>query len=295
MSALEPNSRVASGDEGDVTGVAGEALELARDADTVSLGEPAGGPNVLPGAVSVPALCSLPRERGEAIDSLLGNAHVRSSDSDGKDVPKNRADRVSCCAEYTCSSYRNLLHARRVTSDVYRKGHYGVSLLVFAPIGFGLIFLGEPAVALLTGGVMLWLAMLPDVDHRLPLIEHRGPTHSLLFAVLLGSAFAGLGFLLGNAGVLGELLAGEVGPTAPAVGLQFATLGFFVGFITVLAHLLGDALTPAGVNFLWPVSRRTYSLYVTRADSTFWNYGLLAGGVIVAGVTLYLASLVAVS
>lgn len=178
---------------------------------------------------------------------------------------------------------------------MYRKGHYGVALLVFAPIGFGLVLLGAPAVALVTGGAMLWLAMLPDVDHRLPVIEHRGPTHSLLFAGLVGAVFAGAGYLLGNAAVLGALLSGEATWAGPLVRLQYAGLGFFVGFLTVLAHLLGDALTPAGVNFLWPISGKTYSVGLTRADSTLWNYGLLVSGVFVTGATLYLASLVAVS
>ena len=45
-----------------------------------------------------------------------------------------------------------------------------------------LVAVGQPLAALLTGGAMLWLAMLPDVDHRVPGIPHRGPTHSLLFA-----------------------------------------------------------------------------------------------------------------
>jgi inner membrane protein len=178
---------------------------------------------------------------------------------------------------------------------VYRKGHYGVALLVFAPIGAGLILLGLPAVALLTGGVMLWLAMLPDVDHRLPLIGHRGPTHSFLFAGLVGTTFGAAGYLLGDGALLGQLLAEDAAWAGGSVRLQVTAVGFAVGCLTVLAHLLGDALTPAGVNFLWPLSDKTYSLSLTRADNTLWNYGLLAAGVFVTGAALYLASLLAVS
>ncbi len=178
---------------------------------------------------------------------------------------------------------------------MYRKGHYGVALLLFAPIGLGLVAAGAPTLALLTGGAMLWLAMLPDVDHRLPLIEHRGPTHSLLFAGLVGAAFAGVGYLIGDTALLGQLLAVEepVPVSGLPVELQFAVVGFAIGALAVLAHLLGDALTPAGVNFLWPLSRRTYSLGVTRADSTLWNYGLFALGIVAFGATAYLAAGVA--
>jgi len=56
----------------------------------------------------------------------------------------------------------------------------------------------------------------------------------------------------------------------------------------VVAHLLGDALTPAGVNFLWPLSGRTYTLGLWRADSVIANYGLLAAGVFATGASAYL-------
>ena len=86
---------------------------------------------------------------------------------------------------------------------MYWKGHYGVSLLVFAPIAFALLAVGRADLAVVTGGAMLWLATLPDIDHRLPLIPHRGPTHSLLFAALVGGAFAAVGAVLEVAGVGG--------------------------------------------------------------------------------------------
>jgi inner membrane protein len=161
---------------------------------------------------------------------------------------------------------------------VYRKGHYGVSLLVFAPIAFVLLAAGRADLAVVTGGAMLWLAMLPDLDHRVPGISHRGPTHSLLFAALVGGVFAGAGMAL-------ETAAG--GPVSNA-GIPLPVLGFAIGALAVVAHLLGDALTPAGVNFLWPVSTRTYTLGLCRADNTIANYGMFAIGVFATGAAAYL-------
>ena len=161
---------------------------------------------------------------------------------------------------------------------MYRKGHYGVSLLVFAPAGYLLVRAGAPLPALATGGVLVWLAMLPDVDHRLPGVPHRGPTHSLLFAGLVGAAFAGAASLLPP-----SLAAGAV----PFGAVPYA---FALGAGSVLAHLLADTLTPAGVPYLWPLPA-TYSLGLVRADDTLANYGLLAAGCLTATATLYVGGL----
>ncbi|TQQ83241.1 metal-dependent hydrolase [Halonotius terrestris] len=151
---------------------------------------------------------------------------------------------------------------------MYRKGHLGVSMLVFAPVGYWLVAVGEPEPALLTGAVMLWLAMLPDIDHRLPVIEHRGVTHSLLFAGLIGGLFGAVGIVISGA--------------FSVAGVSLGVFGFLLGALTVGAHLVGDMLTPAGVPLLWPLPQ-TYSLSLTRADNTVANYGLFAVGIVVTG------------
>lgn len=168
---------------------------------------------------------------------------------------------------------------------MYRTGHLGVALLVFAPIGYLLVTAGAPLAALFTGAVMLQLAMLPDVDHRLPVVSHRGVTHSLLFAAAVGAAFAAAGTALvavGGGGLVAELLGLD------ALGVGVVTFGFAVGFLAVGSHLLGDLLTPAGVNLFWPVPTE-FSLYVTRADNTLANYGLFLFGVAAVGAVGALA------
>ncbi len=143
---------------------------------------------------------------------------------------------------------------------MYRTGHYGVSLLAYAPVCLALVLAGRPAVAVAAGAGVLWLATLPDVDHRLPGVPHRGPTHSLTFAALVGAALVG-----------GRAL-GVSDPTGVAV------LAAAVGVFGVCAHLIGDVLTPAGVPLLWPVGP-TVSVSLANADSTVWNCGLFALGV----------------
>lgn len=160
---------------------------------------------------------------------------------------------------------------------MYRSGHLGVSLLVFAPLGFLLVDAGFPIAAFLTGVAMCWLTMLPDVDHRLPVVSHRGPTHSLLFAVVVGAAFAGVAAVAADAL---SLFAADLPAVVP--------FGFFVGFVAVAAHLLGDLLTPAGVPLFWPLSGRHYSISLARADSRVANAALFVLGIFAVTVTTLL-------
>ncbi|AFK18951.1 metal-dependent hydrolase [Haloferax mediterranei ATCC 33500] len=161
---------------------------------------------------------------------------------------------------------------------MFRFGHWGVSLLVFAPLGFALVQTGHPELAFVSGAVMCWLAMLPDYDMRIPGISHRGPTHTLLFAFLVGGVGGGGAFLL----------ASNVGqPEAAATTL--GAFGFAVGTLTIIAHLLADALTPAGIRPLWPLSSRKFTLSLWTADNTVANYGLFAVGVFAVAAAAYLS------
>lgn len=153
---------------------------------------------------------------------------------------------------------------------MYRTGHYGVSLLLYAPVGFALLLAGYPAVALLGGAAMLVLAPLPDYDQRVPFVEHRGPTHSLAFALLVGVVLGGAGYV-----------------AAPSLGLDpqvVGVAGVAIGCYGIVAHLAGDVLTPAGIEPFWPVSAENYSLSATRADSTVANVLLLVLGTLVTVV-----------
>ena len=165
---------------------------------------------------------------------------------------------------------------------MYWKGHCGVSLAVFAPIGFVLLRLGEPTLAFAAAAVMVGLTMLPDADHRLPLVSHRGVTHTLLFAAAVGVVFAAAGAVASPVG--SSLSAG------PVLGrVEFALFAGGVGFVAVLAHLLADALTPMGVPFLWPASSRRYTLSLWYARNRLANAGLFAFGVFVVAAAVWLA------
>ncbi len=168
---------------------------------------------------------------------------------------------------------------------VHRTGHLGIALLVAAPVGSLLVAAGAPSVALVTGAVLVSFATMPDVDHHVPLITHRGPTHSLLFAVLVGGALGVGGQLVSQSG--GSNLSGLLLALDGVYGLGIGSTGFLIGFLAIVAHLLGDVLTPAGVPLFWP-SPTAHSLNWVKSDDLICNYGLLVlGSVAVLGAVVF--------
>lgn len=155
---------------------------------------------------------------------------------------------------------------------MYALGHYGAALLVYAPVGFLLMQL-DPVLALAGGAGVLALATLPDSDHQLPFVKHRGITHTLPFILAVSGVLGALGWQLGQ------------GSYQPLGGSpRAAAFGFGVGLIGLGSHLLADMLTPSGVAVLWPLSRERYTISLTRADNPLANWLLFALGVFVTAV-----------
>ena len=159
---------------------------------------------------------------------------------------------------------------------MYRLGHQGASLVAYAPLGLALLLLGQPALAAVGGAVSLGLASLPDIDQRLPGVQHRGVTHTLAFALAVGTALGAVGWLLGR----------DAGARTAA---EFATVGFAVGTVAIVSHLLADVITPMGITPFWPLSKRRYTLDVCRAENRLANYALLGTGLAVTVAVLAVA------
>lgn len=159
-----------------------------------------------------------------------------------------------------------LLPLALLASDtMYRPGHYGASLVAYAPVGFVAIALGGVELALAGGAVAVAGAMVPDWDQRVPFVRHRGPTHTVWFTLLVGGVLAVAGALLGSAaGFAGAVVLGA--------------FGFVVGATIVVGHLLADVLTPMGIRPFGPLRDDTYTLDVAKAANPIANYALLALG-----------------
>lgn len=156
---------------------------------------------------------------------------------------------------------------------MYREGHVGAALLAYAPLGALAVPLGSADLALAGAGVAVALAMVPDIDVRIPFVEHRGPTHTVWFAVLVGAV----------AGVLGGVVGSQQG------ALDALVLGAFAGVVatvTVLSHIVADAITPMGIRPFAPRSQWWYSLDLVPSKDPTANYVLLVVGVAATAASL---------
>ncbi|MDL0123103.1 metal-dependent hydrolase [Halobacterium salinarum] len=156
---------------------------------------------------------------------------------------------------------------------MHQKGHYGAALAAYAPVVFILTALGYTTLGVLGGAVVVGGAMLPDIDQRLPGVKHRGPTHTVWFALAVGAV----------AGVVGLLLGASRGMLA---ALGTGLFGAVVGTLAVVAHILADVLTPTGVRPFAPVRDEKYTFDIVTAANPIANYALLVLGAVVAGVAV---------
>lgn len=164
---------------------------------------------------------------------------------------------------------------------MYRRGHYGITLLLTTPVMY-ILGLETRTVVLgvLFTGIALTTCMLPDIDLKLPLIQHRGITHTVGFALVTAVLFGVIAI-----GILSQLhsLSGKL----TVYGFGFA---FFCVFTGIIGHLLGDALTIGrdeyAITPLWPLSDRQLRFGLTRASSPVWNNGLFILGVLAHVVIL---------
>ena len=152
---------------------------------------------------------------------------------------------------------------------MHREGHHGAALVAYAPLGVASVSLGAETVALGGAVAAAGLAMVPDYDQRVPGLAHRGPTHTVWFALAVGLVTGTVGGWIGSS-------------YDPAATVGLGVFGFLVGTGTVLSHIAADALTPMGVRPFAPVDSRHVSLDLVRAANPVANYALLGLGVAVA-------------
>ena len=147
---------------------------------------------------------------------------------------------------------------------MYYKGHAGLTLLLTS---LTLMALPKSDSALQVLALSTALSTLPDIDLELRRLSrslhHRGPTHSILFALMSGCL---LQYTYGEA--------------------RWFMIGFISAAWGVVSHLLGDMLTYHPFKPLWPLSQREVALKLCSADNRLVNEGLLTLGGL--ALTLYL-------
>ena len=167
---------------------------------------------------------------------------------------------------------------------MFREGHLGVTLALSVPIVGVLAAAGHWELAGFVFVIVFASEPLPDLDSK-PYVSlpHRGPFHSIVFAVGIGLLASTVGF---GYGTTFETL-------SPAVG---AALGGFSGLYGVCTHLFADTLNPMGVGLFWPVSDRIYHIPepngLCEADNPIANSLFLFGGILLALIASLAVALV---
>jgi len=154
---------------------------------------------------------------------------------------------------------------------MYKTGHMGAGLILYAPLALLLALAGGPELALIGAIGVTGLTMLPDQDQRIPFIKHRGITHTVWFALFVG--------IIGGAGGVAVGIAGGV-----LAAVMFGLLGFLLGTLIIVSHIAADALTPMGVKPFAPVRNTKYTYSIAKAKNPIANFLLLVlGGIATSG------------
>ncbi|HET7324411.1 MAG TPA: metal-dependent hydrolase, partial [Halococcus sp.] len=182
-----------------------------------------------------------------------------------------------------------------------------MALLAYAPVGYLLLRESRLGLALLGVFGVLLVEPLPDNDFWIPFLAHRGTSHSLFCALVVGTILGGLGWVVGtylSAPFANVLAGGGLSPVGIFAGVfdwlsvrvrglagpALAKFGFAVGVFGILVHLLGDVITVSGIRPLLPLSHRQISLSGLHADSPSANSGLFALGVLAITVVLFMTA-----
>lgn len=174
---------------------------------------------------------------------------------------------------------------------MYRKGHIGINMMLFAPILFIMIILEFVILGIIGLISVSYFASLPDIDLKIKRLKHRGFTHTISFAVLIGLIVFMIGLFVSNIfmalGIINTSL----------FNLIFISIySFYIGFFIVMGHIAGDIITPTGVRIFekpkyipnsYIFSDKNYTLFSIPAKSNIANFVFLFLGLLCTSISIF--------
>ncbi|WP_181685366.1 metal-dependent hydrolase [Halorhabdus salina] len=154
---------------------------------------------------------------------------------------------------------------------MHSEGHVGLGMLFYAPVAFLLSYFDLLSVMALGLVCAVFFSYAPDFDMQMPLVSHRGATHTLLAGAVASSVVAALALYLAASGMY-------------PIDTHIVVLGgatFGAAFLGFLSHLAGDVITPMGIRPLRPWSNKKYTLDLVYAKNEWANEGFASIGAVV--------------
>lgn len=168
---------------------------------------------------------------------------------------------------------------------MYKSGHFGISLLCYAPILYLLIEIN----LLLAGFIGLFTVIVfcstPDLDLKIPKVKHRGYSHTVLGAAFM-SPF--LGFFIAAVYHYGTVMFEFFNIDLIYSTGQIALVATVFAFFTLLTHYIGDIFTPTGLKPLAPFNKKRYTLDLFYAKNPLANGLACILGIVSIVVVLHL-------
>lgn len=166
---------------------------------------------------------------------------------------------------------------------MYKSGHMGLSLLLYSPVLYLLIYIEEILLASVGLLIVISYASVPDLDFKVPKVKHRGYSHSLLGALIIAipvSLFTYISY------TYIKLLATDLSFGVKYSPEVMGVYAFIIGFYAVLTHYAGDVVTPSGIPILAPVSKKKYSLNLFYAKNKLANGLSLVLGILATSLVI---------
>lgn len=154
---------------------------------------------------------------------------------------------------------------------MHSEGHIALGLLFYAPVAFALSYYSLLSTMTLGLVCAVFFSYAPDFDMQLPLVKHRGASHTLLVGLVASLV----------TGTLAAYLVLEGMYTVETNTLVFGAVTAGAGLLGFLSHLTGDVLTPMGIRPLRPWSSTKYTLAVVNASNERANEAFASIGAVV--------------
>lgn len=170
---------------------------------------------------------------------------------------------------------------------MYRKGHLGIAGVVAGILPWAL----PVSLWITLTAVIITFERVPDKDHAIPLIAHRGYSHTLVGAALVGGCVTAT--VLGSIVYLTAIDSNAIIYATTTNGELLQKLGVIIwvgavlGFVT---HMIGDMITVGtdiyGIKPFAPFSDWECGIQLCKAGSERWNRIFFISGAAVLSISI---------